>query len=57
MIVVPAIDIRGGKVVRLRQGRSEDETTYGHDPAEAARRRRPLKRRPKRVNRAADERS
>jgi phosphoribosylformimino-5-aminoimidazole carboxamide ribotide isomerase len=38
MIVVPAIDIRGGKVVRLRQGRPEDETTYGNDPAEAARR-------------------
>jgi phosphoribosylformimino-5-aminoimidazole carboxamide ribotide isomerase len=38
VIVVPAIDIRHGKVVRLRQGRSEDETTYGHDPAEAARR-------------------
>ncbi len=38
MIVVPAIDIRGGKVVRLRQGRPEEETTYGNDPAEAARR-------------------
>ena len=38
MIVVPAIDIRHGKVVRLRQGRSEEQTTYGHDPAEAARR-------------------
>lgn len=38
MIVVPAIDIRHGKVVRLHQGRSEEETTYGHDPAEAGRR-------------------
>jgi phosphoribosylformimino-5-aminoimidazole carboxamide ribotide isomerase len=38
VIVVPAIDIRHGRVVRLRQGRSEEETTYGHDPAEAARR-------------------
>jgi phosphoribosylformimino-5-aminoimidazole carboxamide ribotide isomerase len=38
MIVVPAIDIRGGKVVRLRQGRPEDETSYGNDPTEAARR-------------------
>jgi phosphoribosylformimino-5-aminoimidazole carboxamide ribotide isomerase len=38
VIVVPAIDMRGGKVVRLRQGRPEDETTYGTDPAEAARR-------------------
>lgn len=36
MIVVPAIDIRGGKVVRLRQGRREDETRYGNDPAEVA---------------------
>jgi phosphoribosylformimino-5-aminoimidazole carboxamide ribotide isomerase len=38
VIVVPAVDIRGGKVVRLRQGRPEDETAYGNDPAEAARR-------------------
>jgi phosphoribosylformimino-5-aminoimidazole carboxamide ribotide isomerase len=38
VIVVPAIDIRGGRVVRLRQGRPEDETTYGTDPVEAARR-------------------
>jgi phosphoribosylformimino-5-aminoimidazole carboxamide ribotide isomerase len=38
MIVVPAIDIRKGRVVRLRQGRAEDETVYGTDPAEVARR-------------------
>jgi phosphoribosylformimino-5-aminoimidazole carboxamide ribotide isomerase len=38
VIVVPAIDIRHGQVVRLRQGRSEEQTTYGHDPAAAARR-------------------
>lgn len=38
MIVVPAIDVRRGRVVRLRQGRAEDETVYGTDPAEAARR-------------------
>jgi phosphoribosylformimino-5-aminoimidazole carboxamide ribotide isomerase len=38
MIVVPAIDIRKGRVVRLRQGRLQDETVYGHDPAEVARR-------------------
>lgn len=37
MIVVPAIDIRGGKVVRLKQGRLQDETVYGSDPAEVAR--------------------
>jgi len=38
MIVVPAIDIRKGRVVRLRQGRAEEETVYGSHPAEAARR-------------------
>jgi phosphoribosylformimino-5-aminoimidazole carboxamide ribotide isomerase len=38
VIVVPAIDIRGGRVVRLRQGRLQEETVYGSDPAEAARR-------------------
>ncbi|HEX9187168.1 MAG TPA: HisA/HisF-related TIM barrel protein, partial [Vicinamibacteria bacterium] len=38
MIVVPAIDIRRGRVVRLRQGRAEDETVYAEDPAEVARR-------------------
>jgi phosphoribosylformimino-5-aminoimidazole carboxamide ribotide isomerase len=35
--VVPAIDIRGGKVVRLKQGRLQDETVYGSSPAETAR--------------------
>ncbi len=38
MIVVPAIDVRGGKVVRLKQGRLQDEQVYGSDPAEVARR-------------------
>ena len=38
MIVVPAIDLRGGKVVRLRQGRSEEQTVYGDSPGDAARR-------------------
>ncbi|HEY3119584.1 MAG TPA: 1-(5-phosphoribosyl)-5-[(5-phosphoribosylamino)methylideneamino]imidazole-4-carboxamide isomerase [Vicinamibacteria bacterium] len=38
MIVVPAIDLRGGRVVRLRQGRVENEQVYGNDPAEVARR-------------------
>jgi len=38
MIVVPAIDVRGGKVVRLKQGRLQDEQVYGKDPVEAARR-------------------
>lgn len=30
--VYPAIDVRGGKVVRLRQGDYADETRYGDDP-------------------------
>lgn len=37
MIVVPAIDLRGGKVVRLKQGRLEDVTVYGTDPGDVAR--------------------
>lgn len=36
MIVIPAIDIKGGKCVRLLQGRMEDATVYGDDPAEMA---------------------
>ena len=38
MIVVPAIDVRGGKVVRLKQGRLQDEQVYGSDPLEVAKR-------------------
>jgi phosphoribosylformimino-5-aminoimidazole carboxamide ribotide isomerase len=37
LIVVPAIDLRGGRVVRLKQGRLQAETVYGSDPAAAAR--------------------
>jgi phosphoribosylformimino-5-aminoimidazole carboxamide ribotide isomerase len=37
MIVVPAVDVRRGRVVRLLQGRAENETVYGADPAETAR--------------------
>jgi phosphoribosylformimino-5-aminoimidazole carboxamide ribotide isomerase len=37
MIVYPAIDLRGGRVVRLTQGRAEAETVYGDDPAVVAR--------------------
>jgi phosphoribosylformimino-5-aminoimidazole carboxamide ribotide isomerase len=33
----PAIDIRGGHVVRLRQGDYNDETVYGVDPVAVAR--------------------
>ncbi len=36
--VIPAIDIQGGKVVRLRQGRQEDSTVFDDSPLEVARR-------------------
>lgn len=32
MDVIPAIDLRGGKVVRLRQGDYNQQTTYSDDP-------------------------
>ncbi len=38
MEVIPAVDIRGGKCVRLEQGLADRETVYGDDPAAAARR-------------------
>src|SRR6185312_16633611 len=38
MDIYPAIDIQGGKCVRLRQGRFEEVTTYSEDPAQIARR-------------------
>ncbi len=38
MILYPAIDIRGGKAVRLLQGDYERETTYDADPVDAAKR-------------------
>ena len=37
MILLPAIDIRGGKAVRLEQGDFAKETVYDEDPLEAAR--------------------
>jgi phosphoribosylformimino-5-aminoimidazole carboxamide ribotide isomerase len=36
MDVIPAIDLRAGKVVRLLQGRYDRQITYGDDPAEQA---------------------
>ncbi len=36
--IIPAIDIRGGKCVRLLQGDYARETTYGDDPLEMAKR-------------------
>jgi phosphoribosylformimino-5-aminoimidazole carboxamide ribotide isomerase len=35
MILYPAIDLMDGRVVRLAQGRFDDATAYGADPAEA----------------------
>lgn len=37
MTIYPAIDLKGGRVVRLHQGRADAETVYGNDPASAAR--------------------
>jgi phosphoribosylformimino-5-aminoimidazole carboxamide ribotide isomerase len=36
MQIWPAIDLRGGKCVRLKQGDYQRETTYGGDPADMA---------------------
>ena len=36
MIILPAIDLKDGKCVRLRQGRADDITVYGDDPAAQA---------------------
>lgn len=36
MLLIPAIDIKDGKCVRLRQGRMDDDTVYGDDPVAAA---------------------
>ncbi len=36
MTIYPAIDIRGGRCVRLSQGRADAETVYADDPASVA---------------------
>jgi phosphoribosylformimino-5-aminoimidazole carboxamide ribotide isomerase len=38
MIVIPAIDLRGGRAVRLRRGDPNEETAYDDDPVAVARR-------------------
>lgn len=38
MIIIPAIDLRGGRCVRLVQGRAADETVYSENPVSMARR-------------------
>lgn len=37
MLLMPAIDLKGGRCVRLLQGRRQEETVYGEDPVEMAR--------------------
>lgn len=36
MIIYPAIDIKGGRCVRLLQGRADDETVFGESPVDMA---------------------
>jgi phosphoribosylformimino-5-aminoimidazole carboxamide ribotide isomerase len=38
LLVIPAIDIKEGKCVRLRQGKMDDVTVFSDDPLEMARR-------------------
>lgn len=37
MLLIPAIDLKGGQCVRLRQGRMDDVTVFSDDPAAVAR--------------------
>jgi phosphoribosylformimino-5-aminoimidazole carboxamide ribotide isomerase len=37
-LIFPAIDLKGGKVVRLQQGRAEASTVYSDDPGAVAKR-------------------
>ena len=36
MIVIPAIDLKAGKCVRLQQGQMSKETVYSESPSETA---------------------
>jgi phosphoribosylformimino-5-aminoimidazole carboxamide ribotide isomerase len=36
MLIIPAVDIKNGRCVRLVQGRKEDETVFSNDPAAMA---------------------
>jgi len=38
MLLIPAIDLKDGKCVRLRQGRMEDNTVFAEDPVAVAER-------------------
>jgi len=37
MIIIPAIDLKNGKCVRLEQGKMEQETIFSQDPPAVAR--------------------
>ncbi|MDP3016964.1 MAG: HisA/HisF-related TIM barrel protein, partial [Deltaproteobacteria bacterium] len=36
MIIIPAIDLKDGRCVRLSQGRMDQETIYSENPIEMA---------------------
>ncbi len=38
MLLIPAIDLKDGRCVRLRQGRMDDETVFSDDPVQVAKR-------------------
>ena len=38
MLIIPAIDLKDGKCVRLRQGRMDDDTVFSDDPVSMAKR-------------------
>jgi len=37
MLIIPAIDLKDGKCVRLKQGRMDESTIFSDNPAEMAR--------------------
>ena len=36
MLIIPAIDLKDGQCVRLRQGRMDEDTVFSHDPIDMA---------------------
>ena len=38
MLIIPAIDLKNGKCVRLKQGNMEQETIFSDDPVEVVKR-------------------
>src|SRR5437870_10773882 len=38
MLIIPAVDMKDGKAVRLKQGKADQQTVYNADPVNAARR-------------------